>query len=392
MGITKLFKIIEEKCPEVIHKFSLNEWRSNTIAIDISIFLNKFVKSTIGNGWIEPFVELLCTFKKNGIRAVCVFDGPNPPIEKKEEQEARRKVLKNSIKRLEDAQRLKSIIFDKYLRTDDYLPEDLQESAKTLFKKRAGKNLKVIIWEEPSDVYDALKELIPMLEKQTSPITNLHREKAWEITKMMGFATYQSIGEAETLCASMAVHGYVDAVISEDTDVMVYGTPWFLAYRQYKVRDETVCGIYIPELLEALSYSLDEFRDLCILLRCDYNKNNRDSEGNKSLKGYVPGAKKPKKPVILGPKKVISLIDEYRDLDFMDGYITNIEILSHKRCREIFTPMTESQLSEIPFPVSSKPDFARIEELIKENHFHWITLDYIKQHWKSVDITIERDC
>ena len=102
----------------------------------------------------------------------------------------------------------------------------------------------------------------------------------------MGLAYLQALGEAETLCAYLAIKGQVDAVLTEDTDVMAYGTPVMLAFKDLKVTDEQVYGLHHKNILKDLEMNHEEFRDLCILLSCDYNER---------VKGFVPDGRNRKK-------------------------------------------------------------------------------------------------
>ena len=130
----------------------------------------------------------------------------------------RKDASKNALERLEKAKNLRDKILAEYIMSDDILPENLQEQAQKLIGNKQRK-IRITVWHEPVDVVDSLNNLIERLDKQTTPITNKQREKAWNIVSMMGLPCFQSDGEAEALCAYLAVYGYVDAVLSEDSDV-----------------------------------------------------------------------------------------------------------------------------------------------------------------------------
>ena len=90
MGINHLYQVIKLLCPDQLGSVDISELVGYKIAVDISIFLYKYVRSAGETVWMNIFILLLCTLKKYGIKAICIFDGPNPPIEKKKEQEKRR--------------------------------------------------------------------------------------------------------------------------------------------------------------------------------------------------------------------------------------------------------------------------------------------------------------
>ena len=60
MGIQDFYKVLEEHCPDVMVNMKLSALSGIKIAVDISIFLNKFVKTAGEVKWIESFIILLC--------------------------------------------------------------------------------------------------------------------------------------------------------------------------------------------------------------------------------------------------------------------------------------------------------------------------------------------
>lgn len=385
MGIQDLFALIKEECPDLLLKTSLSQWRGYSFAIDISIFLNKYIKSAGEKLWMNTMFMFICTLKKHGIKAVCVFDGPNPPIEKKQEQESRRANITKAKSRLEESHELRDISL-KYMENEEFLPEDLQERCKEFVGTRR-KIPYVINWEEPKDIYDIMCVIIEGLDKQIAPITDMQREKAWEIVKMMGLPTFQADGEAEALCAYMNIHGYVDAVLTEDSDVLAYGTPWMVAFKDYKLGDEYVRAVHLPDLLEGLDLTMPEFLDLCILLSCDYNSR----VGLPPTKAAIAAAKKKGKeanPKSIGWVTALKLIREHGSLEEIEPLIYDMEPLKYERCRELFTPISTDELQKLIEikPYSVAPDYDKIAEFVEKNRLT-ISIEYIKKCWQSPKIT-----
>lgn len=378
MGIKDFYKLIKEHTPEQIHTYHLSEFRGYRFAVDISIFLNKYIRSAGEGLWISTFFNFLCILKKHGIKTVCVFDGPNPPKEKLEEQQKRRDQGKKGQEKLKRLKEIVKIITDEYImkNNDNDLPKDLQFECEKLFGTPRGQ-IRNIDWEDPTEVYDVFIPMIDRLEKSTIYITNAHREKAKEIVEMMGLPYFQASGEAEALCSFLAMDGKVDAVLTEDTDVVAYGCPWLVSFKEYKLKDERVCAIHIPSLREELGYSQKELTDLCILLQCDYNKR---------VKGFPPDGKKRKKSVGLGVKGSFAIINEFRSIDvaYENNAIDDITPLKHERCREIFTNPSKDDLFKLAkiLPNNKAPDISRIEDFIQKEGLS-IRIDYIKECWKS---------
>lgn len=377
MGIRDFYQVIKQRAPDTLQTYHLSEFRGYRFAVDISIFLNKYIKSAGEKAWMNTFFLFICTLKKHGIKTVCIFDGPNPPPEKTAEQERRRAEGRKALDRLKRCIEIRNIILDEYVPRDGVLPEPLQKECQSLYGKPKTHNRR-IVWSECTDVLDALKFTIERLERASLPITADHRRKAKEIAEMMGLPVFQADGEAEALCAYLAIHGHADAVLTEDTDVLAYGTPWLIAFKDFKLNDEKVYGVHLESLRDELGYTQEELRDLCILLGCDYNDR---------VTGYPPDGKKRKKPVNIGLVGALSMIDGYRNLEEVEKHVVDSSPLIYQRCREIFTPPSGDEVLRLikMVPLNEEPDFERIQEFIRDERLT-ITVDYIEKCWKPGDL------
>jgi 5'-3' exonuclease len=370
MGIKDFYNVIKEHCPEILVTIHLSQLSGQKIAIDISIFLNKYVKSAGTEKWMDQFIILMCCLKKHGIKPVSIFDGPNPPIEKKQEQQRRRA---EGAKTKEKIQFAKSIV--KRLEKD-YIPDekDIDEQLKTDIKGVLARSASKVNFDDIYDVLSELKSSIAKKERQNLPILPEYTKIAKEIIEIMGFSHYQSPGEAETLCAGLCCAGMVDAVLSEDTDVMAYGTPFLLS--KIDVGAEKVTIVSHEAILKATSFIPFQFRDLCILLSCDYNSR---------VKGYVPDGKKRKKPAPIGAKGAYIMMEEYETLEEAEKYMEDSDPLIYRRCRDLFTPPTKEELSHISIPYNKKIDSELLFDFIKRNKVR-ISVDYIMASWKPAEI------
>ena len=68
---------------------SIKSYAGKKVAVDISIFLHRFIKIAGEDKWIPLLVNLLLLLKKYKIKTVCILDG-EPPKEKLEERKKRR--------------------------------------------------------------------------------------------------------------------------------------------------------------------------------------------------------------------------------------------------------------------------------------------------------------
>lgn len=381
MGISDFYKVVNEKAPHALKAIHLSEIHGAVLSVDVSIFLNKFIKSSGEIKWMNQFFMFLCLFKKYGIKLICIFDGPNAPKEKLKEREKRREQAKKTATRLERAKEIQKLMSDEYMNDDKEVEEELSDEAKQLYGK--PKHIRSFDWSECFDVYEAMNLVVDRLERASIVITKQHNNLAKEIVTMMGIPYFQADGEAEGLCSSLAVHKYVDGVFTEDTDVIAYGTPWLVALKEYKLSDEMIVTLDKETLLEEMEYTQERLRDLCILLSCDYNER---------VKGFPPDGKKRKKPVSIGLKGAISIMDECESIEeaIQENYIEDASPLIYKRCREIFTPPSGSEMRELikHHPLNEPPDEGKIKEFIDKHHLT-VTWEYIEQHWKPTIINFE---
>lgn len=356
MGIEGLLKTIKDNYPEVVQTINLEQIRGYRVAVDMSIYFYQFIR-TDPRMWKKRLVDFLVMLKRYEITPVCIFDGPNPPKEKTLTQMARREQTQKYIEKLENCKKhLKKI--ERVL----YEGESLNDSDISAMKEDIGvKRQKTVDWEDNLSIQEKLSMAIINYEKQTSPVKDEDKECAREIIEAFGFPSMVAHGEAEGLC-SFLTHKNCDAVLTEDSDVLVYGAK--LMIFNLKIKDETANAIVCDDLLRAMKITRETFLDLCIFLGCDYNK---DVETGKPfcIKGYDPSSKM-KKPAAYGHKKRWAL--------FMDGWVTKLEeaeqyfddlsVVKYERIREIFT----TQIDDIErAPYSIYPDKDKLEKLFKKH-------------------------
>jgi flap endonuclease-1 len=364
MGIKDFYNMVKERAPEQLVEHSLSEFDGYRLAVDASAFLHAYVHAAGPIEWMTMFVQLVVTLKRHGIRLVFVFDGPHPPAEKAVERERRRGQLERSKARLAALKEIRVRLDEK--------PDNVAFSRKDIAETRDLLGLKPerdgLSWTSKDAVLTYVDEIIESLERQTLAITPEYGEKAQKLLTALGMPWFQADGEAEAICATLAVHKKVDAVVSEDTDVMAYGTPMMLS--KFRVADGKVCVMQIEPMLSSLDMNMKSFRDLCILLGCDYNSRIK-----------VWGKNGKAKPV--GLKGALELIDEYETIDKFEHKIVDVDPLKYKRCRQLFTPPTECK----PIPPLKKPNWDKVEKIFSRNSVR-VSLDTVKQAWKPRAIVV----
>lgn len=346
MGVQDFFNMIKEICPDVIVTTKLSQLYGWKVAVDVSIFLNKSIKTCGPERWIDNFIILLINLKKNGIKSICIFDGPNYPKEKQHERERRRAETAKANNIILYGKEL----YDKLLVLDqnEWASSDLKEEIKkliirdTIVGNAKGRKIDFSLLDSAKD---ALSDFIDKKERQTLPILPIYSEMAKKLITILGMNWFQADGEAEGLCASLCYHGMVDAVLSEDTDVLAYGTPYLFC--KIDLGAETIVSVCYQDILNITGYTSSQFTDLCIMLSCDYNSR---------IKGYPPDGKNHKKEIAVGMKGAIAMMTEYKSIENAEPYILDVTPLNYKRCRELFTPASKDDLKRNNFKIEHQKD------------------------------------
>jgi 5'-3' exonuclease len=185
---------------------------------------------------IENIYLMLSIFRHYNVTPIFIFDG-KPPVEKKE-------LL---IKRRED-----------------------KEEAEEEYN-----NLKRILHSSPNIDYDEKQELInnmDLLKKKFVRISKNDIEKVKQLMRSYGATYYDAPGEADELCAMLAIKGKVWACLSEDMDMFVYGCPRVIRY--FSLLNHTIVLYDMKEILDKLGFTQKELREICILSGTDYNAKN----------------------------------------------------------------------------------------------------------------------
>ena len=235
MGIRNLNRFIQQRCPETPTRIHLRDLSGKRIAVDTSIYMYRYS----GEGaLLENMYLMASVFRHYNIHAVFIFDGPPPP-QKTDLIELRRKK--------------KDIAKKQY----DALATIMKE------KKRAG--YASVETTEIDDIEDSMREL----KKQFVRLRDCDIANVKELLVSFGFATIDAEGEADVLCAKLSLKKRVDACLSDDTDMFVYGCPVVL--RHISLLNHSVVSYDTREILKKLSLTQQEFKMMCVVCGTDYS-------------------------------------------------------------------------------------------------------------------------
>jgi len=115
-----------------------------------------------------------------------------------------------------------------------------------------------------------IQKEIKKLEHQCFTVTTKHRESVIELLKNLNIPFVFAEGEAELLCSYLQLKGIVDYVLSEDTDVLVYGNTKVI--QTMRGTNRYFLETIVEDFLKIHSITHDQFVNMCILSGCDYTK------------------------------------------------------------------------------------------------------------------------
>ena len=227
MGIKNLLKFLNTY-PDLVEDKNITDFSGKKIAIDISILLYQVVISVRNSGADlvnkkgEITSHVLGLFNKTvkllskGIIPVYVFDGKPPEI--------KRKVL------------------------------DLRKN----IRKKA---------EEKLALAESNEEKIKYF-KRSVIITKKQLQDCRELLDHMGVPYINAPEEADSQCAWLAKNGYVDAVLTEDMDILTFGSPYII--RNLTSFKRNPVEISLEKIKSKFDWTQKQFIEFCILLGCDY--------------------------------------------------------------------------------------------------------------------------
>jgi 5'-3' exonuclease len=240
MGIRHLNRFFRENAADGMKVISLSELSGKKIAVDISIYMHKYAAE---DTLIESMYSMLSIFRHYNITPIFVFDG-KPPAEKKELLVKRREDRKAA---LCEYDKLKELLANN---------EDMENIEK----------------QEIQGQMDILKRNFIQIKKNDV-------ECVKDLIRAYGATYYDAPGEADELCALLAIKGKVWATLSEDMDMFVYGCPYVIRYMS--LLNHTTILYDLKSILQQLGITQKELREICILSGTDYNSMN-DADENKS--------------------------------------------------------------------------------------------------------------
>jgi len=173
------------------------------------------------------------------------------------------------------------------------------------------------VLERPNDLY---KEYLK-LKADTFYFPKDKTTELKNVSQLIGLPTITAPGEGEYLASCLAIERIVACVYSADTDTIALGTPFITKCIEMRHNELYIKGIFSPTILNTLGFTYIQFRELCFLLGCDFNKR---------IKG-------------IGPVKSLSMMREHKNVESVITYLNNTtnhdtSVLNLNMCRKLLTP------------------------------------------------------
>lgn len=347
MGIKNLHKFLQKHIPDYSREVHLSEYKGKKIAIDIYIYLFSY-KSNYKDNWCRYFVDFLIVLLHYEIQCIFIYDSGSP-IEKQETKDERKLRKQNAINDIQEIEHAQEV----YKNTGEILPvlQNIILNDNTRIKKLLPThNEQVLIYNEQS-----IEKRLNTLRRNNVSITKEDLQISKKILDFFDITYCKAENEGETLCAHLCIKGIVDCVLTDDTDVLAYGTPVFLTkldlFGKNKFNKqrtaETVMEIRFDHILESIDFTLQQFKDLCILCGTDYNKNIYR----------------------IGHEKAFKLLKKYNTIEgITENTKHDTSILNYKRTRELFN--TPETIESIPIiKVGQIPSLNDINLFAFEHNF-----------------------
>lgn len=197
------------------------------IAVDTMLYAHKFKYSY--NDIVYGFVNQIINFLSNRILPIYIIDGTAP--------EEKSDIIKS---RNEKKNRIDNKIYT--------LQKELENETDEVRKKE-------------------LKKKISHLKKSNIRISKEDIEIITEITDLFGVPCIRAKGEADALIGKLYNNNSIDACLSEDMDLLVFGCRKMIKFQNKKIFEYD-----LDYILFKLKIDFNQFLDMCLLFGCDYLK------------------------------------------------------------------------------------------------------------------------
>jgi flap endonuclease-1 len=287
MGVKDLTKIAKKYAPDALESKEYKDFAGETWAIDASIFFYRFCHDPTNkkpNPHIDGFYQLIFRLLSNGIKPIIVFDGKKPQ-QKLHTLKVRRKQREKNMDKVTGLQKelldmMPGVSVVEVPSTASAAPADVSGqqmiTLDTLVEMHKGTDLEDELKKKLEEVNKAKKNIIYFQPNTYQDVMN--------ICELMGVRWLRANWEADALCTKLYQEGQVDAVMSEDSDILLYKGGRLIRKFNWS---NTVEVVHLDKLLAGLKMTHDQFIDLCILSGTDYTVDTIGQMGSIRATGLI---------------------------------------------------------------------------------------------------------
>lgn len=286
MGVRFLNTLIKRKAPSALKYVSLSQYSGNTIVIDTSIYIHKYLAS---NSLMESMYFMISQFKYLNITPVFIFDGV-APAEKKGVLNARASVRENAL--------------EQYNRLDTLLHKSVEPSSST-----------EVATSSSCECPEQIRRRMQSLKRRFVRISNFELNELKRLMREFGVQYIESDGESDLLCAYLVKCGFAQVCMSDDMDLFLYGCPVVIRY--VNIWHSTGVEYTLDRILRDMAVSLHGFQMVCILSGTDYTSNGGGGDSEIDL-GSKPSTRHLKFRIYLS--ELVDSYQEYQDSRVLDDY------------------------------------------------------------------------
>ena len=121
-----------------------------------------------------------------------------------------------------------------------------------------------------TEAHNAILQEEKTMERDMSTITDEMKDDILKLLQLCGIPWIESPSEAEAQCAALEELGLVDGVVTEDSDIFVFGGPNNKVYKNFFNENKYVEAYYAKDLQGSLGLKKHQLVALAMLLGGDY--------------------------------------------------------------------------------------------------------------------------
>jgi 5'-3' exonuclease len=211
----------------------------------------------MGENWLSGMFSFLLTFPRFNVHATVFADGPCVPVEKKEEQQ----------KRSSARDKIRDKVTDITKALEEFKATGEVADILTRLPVEASSQKSILLGLPAIDV-ELVENYIEKLKKQVVHISSEDMKQVAQLCRVLEIPFYIARSEAESMCSWLCITGQVDAVVTEDSDVLAYGAAIWISDLDFQ---GNCMRIQMEDVLRETKWTQPQFRDFCIMCGTDFN-------------------------------------------------------------------------------------------------------------------------